>query len=64
MNNNGWISVDDMLPPKRTQVLVYQRPLRYVLIAEYLGDSWEFSELMDSDTQVTYWQPLPEPPKE
>lgn len=63
-NHNSWISVDDRLPPLETVVLVYQIPLRYVLTATYLGDSWEFSELMPSDTRVTHWQPLPEDPKE
>lgn len=62
--SNDWISVDDRLPPLETVVLVYQRPLRYVLTAEYLGDRWDFSELMPSDTRVTHWQPLPKPPKE
>ncbi|UZA19171.1 DUF551 domain-containing protein [Moraxella bovis] len=62
--NDGWISVDDRLPPLETVVLVYQRPLRYVLTAEYLGDRYEFSELMPNDTRVTHWQPLPNPPKE
>ncbi|STY93185.1 DUF551 domain-containing protein [Moraxella bovis] len=64
VTNNGWISVDDRLPPLETVVLVYQRPLRYVLTAEYLGDRYEFSELMPHDTRVTHWQPLPKPPKE
>lgn len=61
---DGWISVDDKLPPLEAVVLVYQRPLRYVLTAEYFVDRWEFSELMPHDTRVTHWRPLPKSPKE
>ena len=54
-----WISVDDRLPEKNTDVLIYN-------IEEYIGSDfltkygkWFWNE----ELPPTHWMPLPEPPK-
>lgn len=66
-----WISVNDRMPPRDTDVLVFiwggcsvgrfdKRPVT-------LEDRWEFEDYNlygEEMNAVTHWMPLPEPPKE
>jgi len=67
VGKDGWISVEDRLPPYLTRCLVTN--------GEYIKLSWSkdedeaWCEIQDSDTDVwlndvTHWMPLPQPPKQ
>lgn len=71
--SNKWISVNDRLPENNEQVLIYSIPLeiesgrKLAPMACYFFD--KFKSYYDSDhqrfidsTEITHWQPLPEPP--
>ena len=49
---NGWISVEDRLPPSGKEVLARMHGGRYRI------------DLLPFANEVTHWQPLPEPPKD
>ena len=53
---NKWISVEERLPPKYTDVLVYNGSIHQDFICS-TGNFYDFYN-------VTHWMPLPEPPKE
>ena len=73
---NKWISVEDRLPPYGQKVLAYWRPVdhkerpfhRQIIIAEQTpygvdGDWWANGRNYDTETFITHWMPLPEPPE-
>ena len=60
--NNGWISVNDRLPPIGERVLIWGKwNLRYVtVIRAYRGmGTWDS---LPKINEITHWQPLPPPP--
>ena len=58
-----WISVKDRLPDKDGWYLVCKH--NRVRVAEWCKDCWyNESDLPIDDCTITYWQPLPELPKE
>lgn len=72
---DGWISVDDRLPKKYTEVLVYPQPNEYSLCASYgkfkskqIDDGWFYGEYEagigheNYACKVTHWIPLPPAP--
>lgn len=70
---NEWISVKDKLPDYGEEVLAILsgRPNEFVtlmeayMLAAYYPEAWFVDEYPDwDDAQVSYWMPLPEPPKE
>lgn len=68
---NGWISVDDRLPEEHEYVLIrmdgitFQGYLYFDIRDTYANMIWVNSKNNDHfDSEVTHWQPLPEPPKE
>lgn len=69
-DNNGWISVEEQLPPQGVEVLIYVPTLRQnngVDLAWFDDGSNGNYCFVDSiygfDIQdVTHWQPLPKPP--
>lgn len=68
--NNGWIKCKDKLPEKtqryylvRYEICVAETVLRFTGKDYFTSDGkWEI-EGRESDTKVTYWQPMPKPPK-
>ena len=59
---NPWISVKDRLPDEDGWYLVCKH--NRVRVAEWCKDCWyNESDLPIDDCAITYWQPLPEPPK-
>lgn len=73
----GWISVNERLPSKYTEVMVWPHPSDYCLTAELYGESasgnpvWKYGEYtngwghenIEITRPVTHWMPLPQPPK-
>ena len=69
---NGWVSVEEMLPPEHEPVLciVNGKPKPNITLEEayQLGswnkaDGWIIDEYLDwEDADVSWWMPLPEPP--
>lgn len=60
---NRWISVKDKLPDEDGWYLVCKH--NRVRVAEWCKDCWyNESDLPIDDCAITYWQPLPEPPKD
>lgn len=66
-NNNGWISIDDKLPPQTGDYLVYDTFLGITITRFYPSlifgnkemEKWSFGNLAN----VTHWQYLPNEPK-
>jgi len=68
----NWISVDERLPDKNSEVLVYADG--EILMARYLwskaynykGQTWlcsySHSDLENDVRVIAYWHPLPDPP--
>lgn len=57
-----WINVKDRLPDEDGWYLVCKH--NRVTVAEWWKDSWyNESDLPIDDCAITYWKPLPEPPK-
>lgn len=70
-NVGKWISVKDRLPEQWVNVLTFQPTLRItgdrlIRVGVYIGNNkWRESERHTMmEVPVTYWMPLPEPPKE
>jgi hypothetical protein len=61
---NDWVSVEDAMPPKDTDVLVWLGALKAITIAQYDGNG-EGLEADESNItrHVTHWMRLPKPPK-
>ncbi|MFP4772344.1 DUF551 domain-containing protein [Pasteurella multocida] len=59
--NNGWISVKDRLPEEREDILIYTNKGEIKLAYRY--DSFFMSLLSHHISTITYWRPLPQPPK-
>lgn len=58
-----WISVKDRLPDEDGWYLVCKH--NRVRVAEWCKDCWyNESDLPIDDCTITYWKPLPEPPKD
>ena len=76
MANNGWINVNDKLPPEGETVIVarkYVKPgkgeTRYVETAELIGSDWlslndEYKVNRQYHTDPYAWMPMPKPPNE
>ena len=64
----GWISVKDRIPDEQETYLVFRKePFGAVTTAWYSGpeNGWlALDGCFYADGVVTYWMPIPEPPKE
>lgn len=61
--NNGWISVDESIPPEDERVITWDGYRVCIGIVE----SWYANGALCvgfEDDDVTHWMPLPPPPKE
>ena len=65
LNQTNWISVKDKLPIVEKDVLVWCKFNDGDSHADigYLTQSGEFHVYSASDLNITYWMPLPDPPK-
>lgn len=66
-----WIDVKDRLPVESGSVIIFERCRngdKYVGVANYDAKDKDFFIQIEGDYlylfNVTYWMPLPEPPKE
>ena len=57
---NEWISVQDKLPDKSGDYLVFCRNHNFVTISYFRGKS----QWAKCNKYITHWMPLPESPKE
>ncbi|EPZ00347.1 DUF6378 domain-containing protein [Mannheimia haemolytica] len=73
VENNGWISIEDKLPPIETDVLglcdISGMQLILIVSRELADNEWYFLSVnqygLDDDViEVTHWQPLPKLPKD
>lgn len=75
VQREGWVSVEDRLPEKYTEVIVYPPPTDYCITAQYgkfsrsiENDTWYYGEYLagygheNNSCKVTHWQPLPAAP--
>lgn len=64
-NASEWISVEDELPEKPRNYLVYVPPF-YINVVFYNGYEWvvDEDEYCFHGSEITHWMFLPEPPKE
>lgn len=67
---NQWISVKDRLPEEQQCILVHEKDYG-VMLGDYQGIKYSQpvwivrkQGLIMRTTEVTHWQPLPEPPKD
>ena len=60
---NPWISVRDELPEEGKYIVCTERGSVYCT-RFYKGGGCEGIFKTDTNTHITYWMPLPEPPKE
>lgn len=64
-----WISVEERLPEKFVDVVVYPRPTDYICEAAWLGDAWYWSDyelnfgVITNKCVVTHWLPIPPAPE-
>jgi len=67
-NDIKWISVKERLPDSNKPCLCYDGEKMYVTIpdTQYNMEFWEYSQCCGCHTnsEVTHWRPLPDPPKE
>jgi hypothetical protein len=57
-----WISVEDRLPEINEEVLIY--PSGWIMCGSFDGETWVDEDRVNPVFHVTYWMPLPMPPKE
>lgn len=63
-NSCKWIPVEERLPERDTEVLVYAYN-HNIWVWEYHGNAWEAEDGYYHELDVvTHWMPLPEPPKD
>lgn len=68
--NDGWISVDDMLPKEFETVLLFGKKyngeplITNGHLVQSLVDEFGVGEGFSAPIFITHWQPLPKPPKE
>lgn len=55
-----WIPVTERLPEKYTRVLVYSKRIRLGRNIDFLNEDGDWNTI----PEVSYWMPLPEPPKD
>lgn len=60
--DNGWISVDDELPPNSGDFWLVYTDKGRIAECRYYSDEWIATYC--NNERVTHWQPLPQPPKE
>ena len=58
---DNWISVEDRLPEHSARILAYTPPSGNT--AAHTEVSRGFMARLGKRTDITHWQPLPEPPK-
>lgn len=70
-NNPRWIPVDDELPKKAGEYLVFACDRfknlgreHYIELCYWYGETWIMRPYMEGFAKITHWMPLPEPPKE
>jgi hypothetical protein len=56
----GWINIDNKQPEDKQSCLVWNYDI--IEIMHYYKEQQRF--VLQEDMDVTYWQPLPKPPKE
>ena len=61
---NPWISVRDELPKEEGKYIVCTERGSVYCTRFYKGCGYEGIFKTDTNTHITYWMPLPEPPKE
>lgn len=68
--NPHWISVEDELPPKEKNVLIWSSGSKEVMIGYYIGRNWQrktndFYSYVDDGYwhNITHWMHLPQSPK-
>lgn len=64
--DNGWISVDDQLPPYNERVLVFYGVDMYIGIAmleDVVGQQTFWNDGRKAVFHITHWMPLPSQPK-
>ena len=55
-----WIPVSERLPEKYTRVLVYSKRIRLGRNIDFMNEDGDWHTI----PEVSYWMPLPEPPKD
>lgn len=65
-----WISVEDELPPREKDVLIWSSGWNKAMIGYYKNWNWQrktnvFHSYVDNGTwfNITHWMPIPQPPK-
>lgn len=61
-SDNGWISVDDELPPNGGDFWLVYTDKGRIAECRYFSDEWITTYC--NNERVTHWQPLPKRPKE
>jgi hypothetical protein len=60
---SAWISVKERLPEPYKDVLVFNAFAGFHIAQVDSFRGWVCRSLANAPHEVTYWQPLPEPPK-
>ncbi len=64
---NPWVSVEDRLPEYKVTVLLFMKGCckeDYMLTGYYEPDYQRFVSGANKFSNISYWQPLPSPPKD